>query len=45
MDKSFIDTNTFSLVGWDLCGQSYKHLTLVIYESRGIFKSGTTLES
>ena len=32
-----------------LCGQSYKHFTLVIYESRvviwGIFKSGTTLES
>ena len=30
-------------------GQSYKHFTLAIYESRvviwGIFKSGTTLES
>ena len=30
-------------------GQSYKHFTLVIYDSRvviwGIFKSGTTLES
>ena len=33
----------------DICGQSYKQFTLVIYESRvviwGIFKSGTTLES
>ena len=31
------------------CGQSYKHFTLVIYDSRvviwGIFQSGTTLES
>ena len=32
----------------EVSGQSYKQLTLVIYESRvviwGIFKSGTTLE-
>ena len=32
-----------------ICGQSYKHFTLVNYDSRvviwGIFKSGTTLES
>ena len=31
------------------CGQSYKHFTLVNYDSKvviwGIFKSGTTLES
>ena len=31
------------------CGQSYKHFTLVNYDSRvviwGIFQSGTTLES
>ena len=33
----------------DVCGQSYKHFTIVNYDSRvviwGIFKSGTTLES
>ena len=32
-----------------ICGQSYKHFTLVNYDSRveiwGIFQSGTTLES
>ena len=35
--------------GFGTCGQSYKHFTLVNYDSRvviwGIFQSGTTLES
>ena len=34
---------------WQICGQYYKHFTLVNYDSRvviwGIFQSGTTLES
>ena len=42
-----IDDNRISDA--DLCGQSYKHFTLVNYASRvviwGIFQSGTTLES
>ena len=35
--------------GGAICGQSYKHFTLVNYDSRvvkwGIFQSGSTLES
>ena len=37
------------LTVWQISGQSYKHFTLVNYDSRvviwGIFQSGTTLES
>ena len=33
----------------EICGQSYKHFTIVIYDPRvviwGVFKSGTALES
>ena len=40
---------TFSLYYDTSCGQSYKHFTIVNYDSRvvtwGIFKSCTTLES
>ena len=43
------DFSSFSKVLWSICGQSYKHFTIVNYDSRvviwGIFKSGTTLES
>ena len=46
---SVTNNSSMALAQIEFCGQSYKHFTLVNYESRvviwGIFQSGTTLES
>ena len=43
------ECSLFHFTRYRICGQSYKHFTIIIYDPRvviwGIFKSGTTLES
>ena len=47
--KHILSLSKSNLYDSDICGQSYKAYTIVIYDSTviiwGIFKSGTTLES